>query len=119
MKKYSNLAKRILLRACFGNNNSQQSRQKIVGNWGGIQRWSDGVQTWGWYVSSGAYSVLKSSGALVLSSEQTLREYTHSIKADSGFIGAVDKQLMYEAKISTLPDFQKCVCLLFDEVRKI
>ena len=51
-------------------------------------------------ISSGPYSALKSSGVLVLPSERTLRDYTNWIKA---VIDAVDKQLMYEAKMSTLP----------------
>ena len=54
---------------------------------------------------------------LVLPSERTLRDYTHWINPDPGFTEAVDKQLMDEAQIQTLPDFQKFVCLLFDEVR--
>ena len=68
-------------------------------------------------ISSGAYGALRSSGVLVLPSERTLRDYTHWINPDPGFTEAVDKQLMDEAQIQTLPDFQKFVCLLFDEVR--
>ena len=68
-------------------------------------------------ISSGAYGALRSSGVLVLPSERTLRDYTHWVKAASGFIEAVDKQLMDEAKIKDLQEFQKFVCLLFDEVR--
>jgi hypothetical protein len=67
--------------------------------------------------SSGAYGALRSSGVLVLPSERTLRDYTHWIKADSGFVNAVEKQMMDEVKMDSLPEFQKFVCLLFDEVR--
>ena len=37
-------------------------------------------------ISSGVYGALRSSGVLVLPSEQTLRDYTHWVKAASGFI---------------------------------
>jgi hypothetical protein len=36
--------------------------------------------------SSGVRGVLRSSGVFVLPSERTLRDYTHWIKADSGFV---------------------------------
>ena len=68
-------------------------------------------------ISSGAYGALRSSGVLVLPSERTLRDYTHWVKAASGFIEDVDKQLMDDTKIKDLQEFQKFVCLLFDEVR--
>ena len=67
------------------------------------------------FLSSGAYGALRS--VLSLPSERTLRDYTHWIDSTPGFHADVDKQLMDEAKVKTVPDFQKYVCLLFDEVR--
>ena len=68
-------------------------------------------------VSSSAYHALRSSGILILPSERTLRDYTHWMKSDAGFSDSVDKDLMKEAKIDTVWDFQKHACLVFDEVR--
>ena len=53
----------------------------------------------------------------MLPSERTLRDYTHWVEAASGFSEDVDRQLMKEAKIKSIPDFQKYICLVFDEVR--
>ena len=39
------------------------------------------------------------------------------MKTPSGFSVDVDKQLKGEAKIDTIPDYQKHVCLIFDEVK--
>ena len=68
-------------------------------------------------ISSAAYSAFRSSGLLKLPSERTLRDYTHWIKAKPGFQVEVDEQLREEAKLSSIPEFQKCVCLVFDEVK--
>ena len=92
--------------------NQQKDRHQV--------RWHPAIIRWCLYlklISSGAYDALKSSGVLVLPSERTLRDYTHWMKAASGFIEAVDKQLMDDAKIKDLQEFLKFVCLLFDEVR--
>ena len=67
------------------------------------------------FLSSKAYCALRS--VLSLPSERTLRDYTHWIHSSPGFHADVDKQLMEEAKVKTIPDFQKYVCLLLDEVR--
>lgn len=64
-----------------------------------------------------SYRALRSSGALVLPSERTLRDYTHWMKSDAGFSESVDRELLKEAKIDSVDDFQKHVCLVFDEVR--
>ena len=66
--------------------------------------------------SSAAYRTLRSTGTLVLPSERTLRDYTHWMKSDSGFLEIMDEQLMKEAKIDEVPDFESYVCLIFDEV---
>ena len=68
-------------------------------------------------LSSSAYQAVKSSGVLVLPSERTLRDYTHYMRSDPGFSQSVDRELIKEAKLDTVPDFQKHVCLVFDEVR--
>ena len=53
----------------------------------------------------------------MLPSERTLRDYTHFIKAKAGFQAEVDRQLCPEAKIDTIPNCQKFVCFMFDEVK--
>ena len=53
----------------------------------------------------------------MLPSERTLRDYTHFIKAKAGFQAEVDRQLSQETKINTIPNCQKFVCLVFDEVK--
>ena len=68
-------------------------------------------------ISSSAYSALRSSGLLKLPSEKTLRDYTHWMKARPGFQVEVDRQLIEEAKLTSIPDFQKYVCVVFDEVK--
>ena len=68
-------------------------------------------------ISSAAYSAFRSSGLLKLPSERTLRDYTHWMKAKTGFQVEVDQQLIEEAKLDSIPDFQKYVCLVFDEVK--
>ena len=95
----------IHLGGYFGSKNQTNRRTDI--RYGGIQK----------LISSGAYDALRSSGILVLPSEWTLRDYTHWMKAASGFIEAVDKQLMDDAKIKDLQELLKFVCLLLDEVR--
>ena len=66
-------------------------------------------------LSSASYSALRSSNLLVLPSERTLRDYTHL--SQPGFHPGIDQQLCIEAKIDSIPDFQKYICLVFDEVK--
>lgn len=70
-------------------------------------------------VSSARYSALRSTNVLVLPSECTLRDYTHFVKAKSGFQADLDQQLLREARLHTheIPEFQKFVCLIFDEMK--
>ena len=68
-------------------------------------------------LSSASYSALRLSYLLVLPSERTLRDYTHFIKAKPGFHHGIDEQLYREAKIDSIPEYQKYVCLVFDEVK--
>lgn len=68
-------------------------------------------------ISSAAYTAFRSSGLLKLPSERTLRDYTHWMKAKPGFQAEVDQQLIEESKLAIIPDFQKYVCVVFDEVK--
>ena len=69
------------------------------------------------FASSSAYEALRSSGVVRLPSSRTLRDYTHFIKAHSGFSNSVDKQLQTEARIDDIPEYQKYIGLIFDEVK--
>ncbi len=68
-------------------------------------------------LSSASYSALRSSNLLVLPSERTLRDYTHFVKSKPGFSTGIDEQLCREANIDSIPEFQKYVCVAFDEVK--
>ena len=67
--------------------------------------------------SSSTYNALRSSNIIALPSDRTLRDYTHFIKAQTGFSNEVDQQLQREAKLDSIPDFKRHVCLVFDEVK--
>ena len=60
-------------------------------------------------ISSASYHALRSSNLLILSSEQTLRDYTHHVKAKPGFQPEIDEQLCRDAKLDSIPEFQKYV----------
>lgn len=66
--------------------------------------------------SSGAYETMRSSGVLQLTSQRTLRDYTHYVEAASGFSADVDNMLMKAAKVDSCPDREKCVVMLLDEM---
>ena len=68
-------------------------------------------------LSSASYSALRSSNLLLLPSERTLRDYTHFVKAKPGFDPGIDDQLCRQAKIDSIPEYQKYVCLAFDEIK--
>ena len=97
----------------FETSNYKQWRLRIVASLGGIQWWWNGVLTWNW--SGRTYNALRST--LVLPSERTLRDYTHYYESKPRFDDELDKQLMKEAQVDTIQDFQKYVCLVLDEVR--
>lgn len=63
-----------------------------------------------------SYHALRSSGVLILPSQQTLRDYIYWIKAEPGLTDAMDDHLMIQAQITVTPEYTKHVCLLFDEV---
>ena len=68
-------------------------------------------------ISSASYRALRLLNLLVLPSERTLRDYTHFVKAKPGFQPEIDEQLCRDAKLDSIPDFQKYVCLVFDEIK--
>ena len=70
------------------------------------------------FISSASYRALKSSNVLALPSDRTLRDYTHFIKAKSGFQPNLDRELLREAKLDKIENnYQKFVCLVFDEMK--
>ena len=68
-------------------------------------------------LSSASYHALRSSNLVILPSEQTPRDYTHIVKAKTGFSAGIDAQLCREANKDCIPDHQKYVCLVFDEAK--
>lgn len=66
--------------------------------------------------SSGAYETLRDSGCIRLPSQRTLRDYTHYVKASTGFSGEVDQMLVNAADVQSCPERNKCVILLLDEM---
>ena len=83
-------------------------------------RWHPALIRWCLHLklmSTSAYDALRSTGILTLPCERTLRDYTHWMEAGPGFIDKVDQHLMNMTNIHTLPEFQKYVCLVMDEVK--
>ena len=68
-------------------------------------------------LSSAAYHALRTSGFLTLPSERTLRDYTNIVRGAVGIQPEVNAQLIKEAKVTTLQDFEKFVAVAFDEVK--
>lgn len=66
-------------------------------------------------LSSSAYNSLRK--ILTLPCGRTLQDYTHWIEAESGVQPEVTEQLMKAAEIDSLPEWKKCVAVVFDEVR--
>ena len=83
-------------------------------------RWHPQVIRWCLHlrlVSGGGYRLLRESGLLQLPSERTLRDYTHYIPPQTGFQDGVPEQLAREAKLDEIEDWQKFVCLTYDEMK--
>ena len=96
----------------------QQLHANSLGN-ACSMRWEPMMIRWCLYLrhlSSSAYETLRSSGAIKLPSQRTLRDYTHFTNATTGFCSEVDRQIMDLAKIETCPEREKCVILLMDEM---
>ena len=68
-------------------------------------------------LSSSSYHALRTSGFMHLPSERTLRDYTHYVKARSGFQDDIDGDLKREANIQELPDWKKHIVVLIDEIK--
>ena len=82
-------------------------------------RWHPLMIKWCLYLrhqSRKAYETLQQSGCISLPSQRTLRDYSHSVRAGSGFTYEVDQQLLQAANLENSPDFHKLVCLLIDEM---
>ena len=80
------------------------------------RRWHPMIIWWCLHLcmlSGSAYDALRR--VLILPSDRTLRDYMHYIKA--GVQVDVINQLMSEANIDSLEDWQKYVALVFDEVK--
>lgn len=97
----------------------EQQLEALQAKDGCQQRWHPMLIKW-WLnlklPSSSSYNALCSTGVLVLPSDRTLRDYTHWMQASLGFPSDTDKQLKDEAKIDSIPEYQKYICLAFDEV---
>jgi len=82
-------------------------------------RWHPLIIRWCIYLrhkSQGAYETLRRSGCIALPSQRTLRDYTHYIKATTGFSSEVDRQLHQAAKLEECKEMEKHVILLLDEM---
>lgn len=66
--------------------------------------------------SSRAYEMLRKSGCIELPSQRTLRDYTHHTESKVGFSVELDRQLMDDAQIQSLSEYEKYVCLIGDEM---
>ena len=58
---------------------------------------------------------LRTSGFVKLPSEQTLQDYTHYVKAQTGFQEDVEAEMVKEVGLDDLPGWKKHV-LLIDEM---
>ena len=60
-------------------------------------------------------SILRDSSVIMLPSQRTLRDYTHCLKACSGFT-EVDEHLSTAMQLTTCEEHEKLVVLLLDEM---
>jgi hypothetical protein len=82
-------------------------------------RWHPLMIRWCLYLrhqSGKAYETLRQSGCISLSSQRTLHEYSHSVKAGCGGTNEEDVQLLQAADLEASPDYHRLVCLLMDEM---
>ena len=97
----------------FGNNSLKQHLPKIVGKFVGTHLFCLNIKL----ISGAAYHALRTSGFIQLPSERTLRDYTHFFKSAPGFHSDLNEQLKKEAVIESLPESQRFVALLIDEMK--
>ena len=67
--------------------------------------------------SSAGYHALSETGFLTLPSAHTLRDYMHVYEAKVGIQPEANDELVDEAKLHSLEEYQKFVCVIFDEVK--
>lgn len=63
-------------------------------------RWCHNIKL----LSTLSYHALCTSGSMQLLSERTLRDYTHYVKARSGFHDDMDEELVKESKLKDQPN---------------
>ena len=68
-------------------------------------------------LSSAAYRAMRSSHFMTLPSERTLRDYTHVVKSTMGIQPELNAQLIKEANVQSLEEWQKFVVVTFDEMK--
>ena len=66
--------------------------------------------------SSGAYELLRESGCIKLPSQRTLRDYTHFVKAATGFSSEVDEMVAQAGNVDKCEVYQRYVLLILDEM---
>ena len=96
-----------------------EQQMKFVRSSNGI-RWHPLMIKWCLYLrhpSSGAYELLRKSECIQLPSQRTLRDYTHYFNNTPGFSVEIDQLLMSEATYHNLEEFEKCVCIVGDEMK--
>ena len=82
-------------------------------------RWHPLIIKWCLYlrhVSGRAYETIRSSGCVRLPSQRTLRDYTHFVKAATGFSEEVDKQLAMVADTEKCLEQERYTVILIDEM---
>ena len=82
-------------------------------------RWLPVMIKWCLYLkhlSSKAFETIQESCCIALPSQRTLRDYSYCIHSSSGFSEEVDVQLAHAAQVDREDEFQKCVCLVMDEM---
>lgn len=82
-------------------------------------KWHPLMIRWALYLrhqSNKCYETLRESKCIVLPSQRTLRDYTHYLHNQAGVSREVTEDLMRVAKVDTMKDYQKCVCLAIDEM---
>ncbi len=60
---------------------------------------------------------MRRSGFVTLPSERTLRDFTHYYKSDVGFSSDLNRQIVEQSGIKSLPESRRYVCLILDEMK--
>ena len=77
-------------------------------------RWHPAMLKWCLYLHHQSSRAYERSGCIRLPSQRLLRDYTYQLASSPGFSTEIDQQLMEDANIATLENFQKHVCLIRD-----